>query len=240
MQDDCKKDLNIYQRIHAIMGDVSYVQKESVKVNNQYKFVSHDAVTSKIRPALLKFGVLAIPNYFDISVDGNRTNCSMSITFVNIEKPEDRIEIQCAGFGQGIDPQDKGAGKAMSYAYKYALLKVFALETGDDPEKDNVDYAPKVPNPPKVITLEQKREAATKKAEVIISEYKACKDLGMLADVQEKYHSELKRFSEGYDDLFSKINEAGLQVIASFDVQKKKYPSSELLEHDMQQAEQYS
>jgi hypothetical protein len=135
-------DLNICQRLQAIMKDVSYVQKEDKKVNNQYKFVSHDAVTAKIRPALLEHGVIVIPSFFDISVDGNRTNCSMSLTFVNVDKPVDRIEIPCAGFGQGIDPQDKGAGKAMSYAYKYALLKVFALETGDDPEKDNIDYAP--------------------------------------------------------------------------------------------------
>lgn len=143
--------LNIYQRIHKIMEDVSYVQKEDKKVNNQYKFVSHDAVTAAIRPALLKHGVQAIPSYFDISADGNRTNCSMSITLVNIDQPEDRIVIPCAGFGQGIDPQDKGAGKAMSYAYKYALLKIFALETGDDPEKDNIDYVPpKVSKAPKV------------------------------------------------------------------------------------------
>ncbi len=144
-------ELNIFQRMSAIMEDVSYVQKEDKKVNNQYKFVSHDAVTAKIRPALLKRGVLAIPSYFDISVDGNRTNCSMSMTFINVDKPDERIEIPCAGFGQGIDPQDKGAGKAMSYAYKYSLLKIFALETGDDPEKDNIDYTPpKVSKAPKV------------------------------------------------------------------------------------------
>lgn len=210
-------ELNIFQRIHAIMEDVSYVQKEDKKVNNQYKFVSHDAVTSAIRPALLKHGVIAIPSYFNISVDGNRTNCSMAIMFVNKDKPDDRFEIPCAGFGQGIDPQDKGAGKAMSYAYKYALLKIFALETGDDPEKDNIDYAPKAPNPPKVLTPEQKLEAANKKAQVIIAEYKACKDLGALADVQAKYHSELKRFSEGYESIFNEINTVGLQVISSFD-----------------------
>jgi len=134
---------NICQRLHAIMADVGYVQKENKKVNNQYTFVSHDAVTAKMRPAFLEHGVMVIPSYFDISQDGNRTHCSVSITFVNIDTPEDRITIPCAGFGQGIDPQDKGAGKAMSYAYKYALLKVFGLETGDDPESESIDHKPK-------------------------------------------------------------------------------------------------
>jgi hypothetical protein len=39
-------------------------------------------------------------------------------------------------FGYGIDDQDKGAGKAMSYAVKYALLKTLGLETGDDPDEN--------------------------------------------------------------------------------------------------------
>jgi hypothetical protein len=36
----------------------------------------------------------------------------------------------------GIDDSDKGPGKAISYAVKYALLKALGLETGDDPDED--------------------------------------------------------------------------------------------------------
>ncbi len=75
----------------------------------------------------------------------------------------------------------------------------------------------KTSNAPKILTPQQKLDAANKKAQVIIAEYKNCKDLGALADIQQKYHSELKRFSEGYNDIFSQINTVGLQVIASFD-----------------------
>ena len=39
-------------------------------------------------------------------------------------------------FGYGIDNGEKGPGKAVSYAVKYALLKTFCLETGDDPDRD--------------------------------------------------------------------------------------------------------
>lgn len=69
----------------------------------------------------------------------------------------------------------------------------------------------------KVITPEQRLQSANKKAQAIIAEYKTCKDLSALADVQTKYHSELKRFSEGYEDIFKQINTVGLQVRASFD-----------------------
>lgn len=53
-----EKQKNIYQRIQAVMLDVDYVQKEAKTVNNQYRFVSHDAVVAAVRPALLKHGVV--------------------------------------------------------------------------------------------------------------------------------------------------------------------------------------
>jgi hypothetical protein len=44
------------------------------------------------------------------------------------------MDVQTAGYG--IDPQDKGPGKAISYSVKYALLKALGLESGDDPDND--------------------------------------------------------------------------------------------------------
>lgn len=64
---------------------------------------------------------------------------------------------------------------------------------------------------------ETKEQRANKKAQEIIAQYKTCKDFGMLADVQQKYHNELKRFSEGYEAIFNQINTVGLQIIESFD-----------------------
>lgn len=134
--------MNIYQKINAIMSDVSYVQKEKKEVNGQYRFVSHDAVTSAVQPHLVNHGVVVIPTVTNHVKDGNRTEVDVNVSFVNIEKPEDRFDVQF--FGYGIDNQDKGPGKAFSYAKKYAFLQVFCLETGDDPERDSVDHNPKV------------------------------------------------------------------------------------------------
>lgn len=130
---------NIHQRILNIMQEIKYIQKEDKKVNGQYSFVSHDAVTSKLRPLFIKHRVLTIPRVISFDTQGNRTCVAMEVDFVNVDKPEDRIVV--AGLGHGIDNQDKGPGKAMSYAVKYIYLKVFDLETGDDPERDSINYA---------------------------------------------------------------------------------------------------
>ena len=55
-------------------------------------------------------------------------------TFINIDKPEDRFATIV--FSEGIDPGDKGSGKAMTYADKYALMKAYKISTGDDPDQD--------------------------------------------------------------------------------------------------------
>lgn len=133
-------DKNIYQRLAEVMKAVSYVQKEDKKVNNQYTFVSHDAVTAKLRPALIENGIMPIVTVKSSAQDGNRTEVTILVRFVNIDKPDEFVEVE--SFGYGIDPQDKGPGKAVSYAFKYALLKTFCLETGDDPERDSYEHKP--------------------------------------------------------------------------------------------------
>ena len=54
--------------------------------------------------------------------------------FVNVDNPSEFIDITT--YGDGVDSQDKAPGKAMTYADKYALLKAYKIETGDDPDKE--------------------------------------------------------------------------------------------------------
>lgn len=53
-----------------------------------------------------------------------------------------------AGYGHGVDSQDKGAGKATTYALKYTLLYLFLVPTGkiddsDATHSDNHEVKPK-------------------------------------------------------------------------------------------------
>jgi hypothetical protein len=60
------------------------------------------------------------------------------VRFANIDDPQDFIDVESCG--HGIDTQDKGPGKAQSYAVKYALLKALGLETGDDADHDSIEH----------------------------------------------------------------------------------------------------
>lgn len=129
--------LNIHQRLAKVMREVTYIQKQAKKGMN-YTIVSHDVVTAKVRPALLSAGIVYYPVRCDHTHNGNRAECGMTIRFVNIDEPSDFFDVQT--FGYGVDPQDKGPGKAMSYAVKYALLKALGLETGDDADHDSIQH----------------------------------------------------------------------------------------------------
>lgn len=131
------------QRLLAVMQAVDYVQKEK-KQGMQYTIVSHDAVTAKVRPELVKQGVIYYPVRVARSQDGNRTEMDVTVRFVNVDNPQDFIDVQACGYG--VDSQDKGPGKAMSYAVKYALLKALGLETGDDPDEVQDKSADHVPS----------------------------------------------------------------------------------------------
>jgi hypothetical protein len=148
-----KKKLNIHQRIHAVMLGLKYVQKGDKRVNNQYTFVSHDAVTAAVRPHLIEHGIVVIPSVQAWAQDGNRITVTMNISFVNVDDVNDKVDIEMCG--QGIDPQDKGFGKAYSYCKKYAFLSLFCLETGDDPERDLIDHVEATVTPEQCVEIEK-------------------------------------------------------------------------------------
>lgn len=132
---------NIHQKIVGIMSELDYIAKGDKTVNGQYRFVSHDQVTAKVHPLLVKYGVTIVPSVEEMTQDGNRTTIKMTISFINADCPSDHFTTRY--FAHGIDGNDKGPGKAISYAYKYAMLKTFCLETGDDPDYDaNASYEP--------------------------------------------------------------------------------------------------
>ena len=129
---------NIYQRINAVMKKVKYVKKDA---NVQgYKAVTHDQVVSVARQALVDEGVVIVPcqNSSIILQPKNSENkmclyeAQYCITFVNVDKPDDLIRIVVTSHAQ--DNGDKAPGKALSYATKYAILKLLCLETGENDE----------------------------------------------------------------------------------------------------------
>ena len=174
-------DRNIHQRLADVMKNVSYIQKDTPQ-GLQYAIVSHDVVTKKVRPALLEQGIVYYPQNMKVSQSGNRTEMTLDVKFVNIDNPDDFILVPSCGYG--IDSQDKGPGKAESYAVKFALLKALGLETGLDPDLDQtVEHEA---SDPRFISAEQVAELNNLADEVEADKPGFCKymKVASLADIQ--------------------------------------------------------
>lgn len=151
-----EKVLNIHQRLNAIMGDVDYIKKnKSIKIGGGgYSVVGHDSVTALIHPLLFKHGVTLIPSVKEVLQEGNRTSVKMEFSWINIDDPKDCIINFCAGYG--IDQQDKGIGKAISYAQKNIILKTLHIETGErDIEEDDIDFKNELATPSLTLSDEE-------------------------------------------------------------------------------------
>lgn len=167
MSEEQAKPLTLLQRINEVRKEVAYIQKQK-KVDNQYYVVTHDQVTGELRDSLIKHGVLIYPPSVMRSqmVDtGTKTakgvpfmryEATFQITFVNVDDRQDAVSMTIEA--HAIDQGDKAPGKAMSYATKTAMLKMFNIETGEDEESRHADVVP-------VLSAERRKEWQTQVAD---------------------------------------------------------------------------
>ena len=143
---------NIFKKMSAITTELTAVAKNlNVGIGKAaYKAVGEADVLAAVKPLEEKHGVYSYP-YSRKIVEADlvtttseyqgkvteKTNRYLRIEtvyrFVNIDNPEEYIDITT--YGDGIDPQDKAVGKAMTYSDKYALLKAYKIITGEDPDQ---------------------------------------------------------------------------------------------------------
>lgn len=146
--------MNIYEKLLAITSEIKTVNKNlEVGVGKSaYKAVGEADVLAAVKVLEEKHKVYSYPFKREIvdrailetekEYQGNVTKSNQiflrietTYRFINIEKPEEFIDI--ISYGDGIDTQDKAVGKAMTYADKYALMKAYKIITGDDADQEH-------------------------------------------------------------------------------------------------------
>jgi hypothetical protein len=128
------KKMNLHQKILQIMREVQRIQKDDhVEFKTtKYKALSEEKVTSIMREKMIDYSLVVYPIKQDWSRQGNITHVYVTYRLVDTESGDSIEIVSC---GDGADTQDKGSGKAMTYAFKYMWLRTFAIPTGEDPDK---------------------------------------------------------------------------------------------------------
>ena len=142
---------NLSKAIIAVMNDVKGIEKSMTVGEGRmsYKGVPDKEVKKIIGASMAKNGLAMLP----IDVEANtkierweeadysgkiKTKQSVftevKTKYLLLHTSGESLQISC--YGHGVDSQDKGAGKATTYALKYALLYSFLVPTGDIDDAD--------------------------------------------------------------------------------------------------------
>lgn len=74
---------------------------------------------------------------FNVFKNRRQVFTEVKVTYCLMHESGESMEV--VGYGQATDFKDKGAGKATTYALKYALLYTFMIPTGSIDDSDNYD-----------------------------------------------------------------------------------------------------
>lgn len=156
------------------MTEINWVAK-SMTVgtgNSSYQWVSDKDVKTLLRDSMIKNNLSILPtdvvskiqvdrweevDQYSKSVPKDMKSKQSVFTevmtkYILLHSSGESIEL--AGYGQGVDSQDKWAGKATTYALKNTLLNMFLIPTWvdtDNTHSDDLDTPPKKTESPKTI-----------------------------------------------------------------------------------------
>lgn len=139
----------IYAALASVMEEVREVKKTGRNTQQQYLFRGIDAVVNAVGPVLRKHGVVVVPsvqtiNYRDVQTSGGKPSreCTVTVQYRFYGPAGDFVD--CVTPGESMDFGDKGAPKAMSIAFRIALLQALCLPT-DDVDPDAQSYEREAP-----------------------------------------------------------------------------------------------
>ena len=170
---------SIHARLNAVMKEVTAVGKNEKNQQQNFKFRGIDAVVNAVGPALRQHGVIVTPTVLDYqygTVEVGQKRTPMAHVRVTVRYDffgMDGDSISATSIGEAMDSGDKATAKAMSVAFRIALLQSLTLPTDEpDPDHDTYERSPKVVVDP--LAIERK-----------VTEIAACGDEAMLKEIYD-------------------------------------------------------
>jgi len=204
---------NISKAIIAVMQDVKGMEKNAAVGTGrmQYNGTKDQDVKEVFNEALSNHGLCILPTGIEESTEVNRWTeesqygkkqkqsvfTKVKTKYLLLHESGESIEL--AGYGHGVDPQDKGAGKATTYALKNCLLYTFLTPVGkiDDTE---TTHSEEIETPKK-----DKPEPKKKPSLVVESdEFKSGLSKGSSIEAMEKYFTITDKTKKEYNKQLNK------------------------------------
>lgn len=133
---------SLIRKLSEIMGEVDRVPKAGRNDFHKYDYATEADIAAAVRSAMAKRGVMLIPSVQKTdwselpTKNGKMRLCTLTVLFT-LHDGDSGETLEYVVLGEGSDSGDKATYKALTGAEKYALLKIFLIPTGDDPERDD-------------------------------------------------------------------------------------------------------
>lgn len=138
---------SLVRKLAEIMALVERVPKNGRNSFQNYSYATEADIAAAVRSAMAERNLMLFPSVRETQwsvLEGKNSKqrlCSMRVLFT-VEDGDSGEQRSFEMWGEGQDVGDKASYKAITGAEKYALLKLFLIPTGDDPEADNPRAAP--------------------------------------------------------------------------------------------------
>lgn len=140
--------MKVYQAINAVQKDLASVgiTKDRRNQAQGYSFRGIDDCYNAIAPLLAKHGLCILPRVLsrDVREVTNAKGTLLFYTSVTVEyefvAAEDGSKHTISMFGEAMDSGDKATNKALSAAYKYAVMQAFSIPTEGDNDTENTTH----------------------------------------------------------------------------------------------------
>lgn len=142
--------MKVHEAIAAVMADVTAVGKGE-KHGQGWSFRGVDAVVNAVGPACRKHGLVVLPEVTEhraevLSSSGGKPMRSVTVNVLYRFVGPEGDTLSVVSVGEAMDHGDKATAKAMSVAWRTALIQAFMLPTDEpDPDHDTYEVAASVP-----------------------------------------------------------------------------------------------
>lgn len=193
--------IGVYAAINAVQAAlaVTGITKSRQNQQQRYNFRGIDDVYNVVSPLLAKHGLCILPRVLSHHCVERQTKNGSPLFYTTLDVEFDFV---CAAdgsshtvrtVGEAMDSADKSSNKAMSAAYKYAVMQAFAIPTEGDNDADGTTHDVAAGPHPLLITL---RQAAMEGPTALRDAFNEHKDDPALADIWKRHSAALKSAAE--------------------------------------------
>ncbi len=136
MSDQNEELPTIIQALTNVMREVTAIGKKDFNTFHKFNFRGIDLVLEHVGPAFRNHGIVSVPELREIRSDDltakdgkHKRGVTLTVAYTFYGPRGDSITAVVPG--EANDTEDKGSSKAMSVAYRTALLQVLAIPTGE-------------------------------------------------------------------------------------------------------------